>query len=528
MELSGGLIALICGGVLVVGLIALMATRSGDSKDPALSEHEQAEFDALVDRTIIDLTFSQNPQPGDPATLLEHVFVKLVPNYVIRLNAVSSSMSVDQAKRAVDAERRAILSDRLKHELDGPTMRTLGGVLERALSVRINGGAATYVEALESAIIAFNNRMVSAGHRFVLYSYVNSRGTVWLLSYRVDQLVSYRADQHTVRAIRVSRLDNLNFHANAFGFASEQRELAWVRARRIEEQLVWDVLPQLGDDKQPYYQLADRYALDKSVAATANRRASELFRADYGSSMADPAAAQRLGHLLARRREVFSRWYDLREGFKRTAKRLSRRLHLRRRHKRVLEGFPREDLLELMSIETELASPAMRRAFAAAMEIAMRTVEHHEVQHRLDFLRGNIAYPDELKQLVGPLETEDGEVRSFAQNTNRELSALLAELARAGDRSRSELAFQLLFLLDPSTAGSQYSNAVTVIVDALATQLQVGGGSVRSAGALRRERVVSVFVALTAKSGKQIADAARVVWQRLYGAPLAVLQRSAQ
>ena len=46
----------------------------------------------------------------------------------------------------------------------------------------------------------------------------------------------------SVKAIRVRRLDTLNFHANALGFASEERELAWVRSGRIEEDLVSQVL----------------------------------------------------------------------------------------------------------------------------------------------------------------------------------------------------------------------------------------------------------------------------------------------
>lgn len=529
LELSRGVVALLVGGVVVLGLIVVIATSSGGGdKEAKLSDEEQSEFDRFIDHTIVDLTFSQSPVRKPPASLLEALVTELIPNYAMRLDDVKAGTSEEDAKRMVDVERRAVLSDRLKHVLDQGTVSTLAGVLKRALLLQIHGGGSEYVDALDSAVIAFNNRMIGAGHRFVIHSYVNSRGTVWLLGYAVDQVATYSAGAHAVKAIRARRLDRLNFHATAQGFASPTRELAWVRTSTVEETLVSTVLPQLGADKRPYYDMDERFDTKKPWFKTANERAARLFRRDYAELMVDPAAAKRLGELLALRIEVLSRWHDLRAGFKRTAERMVRTLSLSRRFKNVLRGFPRADLLELMSIESELAGERMRKAFKAAMEIAMRTVEHHEVQHRLDYLRGEIKYPAELVPLVGALEAEDGTIRRFPRSVNMELSAMLSELARAGSRAASELSFQMMYLIKPGLWRSQYSKGISVIIDALATDLSVKGGPIRFKGALRRERAVKLFVGLTNKKGDELAAAAKRVWERLYAAPLLSLKRSVQ
>lgn len=528
LELSGGVIAALVAGAVVLAVIVLIATRggSGGSKAGTTGE-DRARFDAFAEQLILDLTFSQTRPRPPPATVLGELFGKQIADYTIRVGKLDRSTPPGVARDQVRPLRRAILSDSLKRVLDRDTVQALGDVLDRALAARLSGGARADDDALDRAVIAFNNRMVAGGQPYVLHAHVNRRGAVWLLSYAVDQQVHYRAGDQRVTAIRVRRLDTLNFHANALGFASPRRALAWVRPGRIEEALVSRILPQLGDDPPPYYHVRD-YQKREPWVPLANRRARVLIAHDYGDLAPDPAAARRLGALLARRWQLFSRWIDLRRHFARTRRRMSRRLHLSTRYRSVLEGLPQDDLVELMTIENELASPAMVEAFAAAMEVAMRSVEGHEVQHRLDFARSDRPYPSFLSLTADAGADETTRPSRFAESTNLELSAMLSELARDPVRARSDLASQVSFLLQPNVANSQYGKAVAVIVDGLALQLGVLGGPVHEHSALRRDRVVTLFANLTAMPATKLADGARALWQKLYQAPLPVLSRAVQ
>ena|GEM_PF-6397164 len=171
LELSGGVIAALVAGAVVLALIVFIATRGGsDSGGGSTTEADRARFDAFAEQLIVDLTFRQTRPRSLPATVLGELFGKQIADYTIRVGKLDRSTAPNLARDQVRPLRRAMLSDRLKRVLDRDTVQALGEVLDRALAARLSGGAGDDADALDRAVIVFNNRMVAGGHPYVLHA----------------------------------------------------------------------------------------------------------------------------------------------------------------------------------------------------------------------------------------------------------------------------------------------------------------------------------------------------------------------
>jgi hypothetical protein len=200
---------------------------------------------------------------------------------------------------------------------------------------------------------------------------------------------------------------------------------------------------------------------------------------------------------------------------------------------------PDEDFPEGIEVARHIGESVraeLRAAVAGAPEhevterltqVVGRSVARHEVQHRLDRSGAGRRLPRELAELVGPLIDDEGEERPHVVRARAELSAYLAEVARADEHptTRLELADLARNLLEKDRWGTAECWASLVILDGLARELGISAGSLLVAREIDRTVAAHIITNLVARPETEVRAAAARLWARLFGEPLPPLER---
>jgi hypothetical protein len=471
------------------------------------------------------------------------VFTERIPAAVVAIGRIGGGDAGDEDGRgvggaqggAMHAARDRALAARdsavaaARAELGPEVGERLARVLDRAIEAASGAGLAALedydrdLDLLDAAIAARG-----LGYYVDGTARADARGRtfVYLGSYEVELVAPYRSGPARLTALRLRRVDRLNFEWGYLGFTREGLQHALVLVERVEAWLVRTVLPALGDARgagaMPLTDLRSS-ALDWARAAGA--RGGECARAWALAELGDAALVARVGNSFARRRALFA---ELGERLASRGGRLAEpeTFEVDLGGYRALErlAMPHE-LRELDAIGEGLAEPAVRRAVETLHEAALRSVERHEVQHRLDQLEGERPVPGTVARYAG--RPAPGRPPSpLAARVTAETSAYLGEIARGGRMARTTLAVLVAHALDDREAGGVYCLTALAVLDALGDALALPVDALVVGRAVDREAVAARFLAITERDDDAVAGAAARAFEATFGRPLPALERA--
>jgi hypothetical protein len=437
------------------------------------------------------------------------------------------------ARAALDAEVQATLAA-ARGALSADTVSFLHAVLAQSIEI-VGADAQVDRVAAEShvrSVDALDAAIQSEGLAYYVDAEVLSEGAigqhrVYLSTFVVENVAIYEADSRTVRALRLRRLDRLNFARAVLGFTRPQVRDALVLMERVEEHLVQAIVPALAEGGA--MPIADEHdAAGREIMTAVGRVAADGVREEAAIWMGgDGARAYELGALLARRHAFFGAWSE---------RLLDRGIVLREPDTYVLDraGYaPLEGALtpaerrDLDEIAEALEDEDHQRTYRAIEARFVASIERHEVQHRLDFEMGTLGtLPPRLEGMVGPLRRGDL-VNPLAERANAELSAYLSEIARDATIARANLALLVRNLFDVRLWGTPECYAALVVLEGLADRAGIAHGSVVVGHGIDRGQVARLHLALASRPDEALRTSAEQLWAELYGRALPGLRTSA-
>lgn len=464
------------------------------------------------------------PDPGTDAE--RAIFAERVPAFTIALDRFRASRGGPDeaaARAAAEAEAARTVAD-AGRALSADTVSFLRAVLDQSIAVVASDesvgryAAESHVRSVDALDAALQAEGLGYYVDAEVLSERSGRGRVYLSTFVVENVAIYTAGERTVRALRLRRLDRLNFARAVLGFTRPQVRDALVLMERIEEHLVQAIVPALAEDgAMPIADERDSSEILIGVGRVAAAGVREEAAVWMGG---DGSRAYALGALLARRHAIFATWSE---------RLLERGIVLREPDTYVIERAPyaalesaltpgeRRDLDEVVEA---LADEAHQRTYRAIEARFVASIERHEVQHRLDFEMGTLGtLPPRLEALTGALRRGDY-VNLLAERSNAETSAYLSELARDETLVRANLALLVRSLFDPHLWGTAECYAALVVVEGLAARLGIPHGALVAGHAIDRAEVARAHLALASRPDAEVREAAYALWAELYGRPL--------
>ncbi|MDQ3034058.1 MAG: hypothetical protein M3Y87_16705, partial [Myxococcota bacterium] len=435
------------------------------------------------------------------------------------------------ARAGLDAERAATLHE-ARLAMSAETVSFLHAVLEQSIAV-VGADAAVGRHAAEShvrSVDALDAAIQAEGLAYyvdaeVLVEGATGQHRVYLSTFTVENVTIYAAEERTVRALRLRRLDTLNFARAVLGFTRPQVRDALVLMERVEEHLVQAIVPALADGGA--MPIGGEDVGGSELLLGVGRVAAQGVREEAAGWMGgDGARAYELGALLERRHAFFTSWSE---------RLLDRGIVLREPDTYVIEraryaalesALTPGERRDLDALIAGLAEEEHQRTYRAIESRFVQSIERHEVQHRLDFEMGTLGtMPPRLEAMVGPLRRGDL-VNLLAQRSNAELSAYLSELARDATIARANLALLVRNLFDVRLWGTPECYAALVVLEGLADRMGLAHGPLVVAHAIDRAEVARAHLALAARPDEELRASAAQLWQDLYGRPLPVLRNT--
>jgi hypothetical protein len=176
-----------------------------------------------------------------------------------------------------------------------------------------------------------------------------------------------------------------------------------------------------------------------------------------------------------------------------------------------------EDLHERLLTEQSIAD------FEKVREGALRSVERHEVQHRLDYAEERVEIPELLAQRLGGIERMGHATHSHPMSATTELSAYLSEMADNPAPLLAILTMSRLFLTK-NTMRSSHSYAGIVALEESARML--GIDTEQALGRrITRQELAALMVRVCEFSPDEIRSAARKAYASLFGHELQKVTR---
>ena len=403
----------------------------------------------------------------------------------------------------------------LREGLEGLTT-----AMEALLGGQVGRDAA--MSRLYAALRVLNRRLQAAGldlfvDASVLVRGEDSRTLASLFVYEVRARRRVRAGDAVEEVVRVRRLDHLNLERAALGYASPELEAAVVRLDQLEGSLVRRSGPALANmAPMPLFHPEDRDP-ESAWQSAVRERAGRLGRQAWdGTLPAEVPRLRRLGRLLARRQELVSGWQSRlrREGIVLQA---PDGLALGERYlPTVRRRLPAHEVDDLRALQDELERAEHRALFAQMLRRWAGEVEAHEVQHRLDFRRGE-AFP--VPEPLRP-ETAGGPPSRFLDATRHELSAILASLARAAPSlvplHLTELAS---LVVHRGSRRTPHGRAAAWILAGLVRELGLVHQPLPER-APRSYEAGQLFLAVSEEESARVREAAATLWRRWFEAEL--------
>jgi hypothetical protein len=473
---------------------------------------------------------------GAPETnpIVQHALAVDLPAFLIALDRVASAGSDDEVRRLrgdADAAELRATAPEVRAALGAEAAKRFGELLSAARRAS-NAGAAqreAEADALLEATAALDDALASKGLGYFLDGDViveGDSGRRHVIIYAFEVLrVGVFESRERVLSLELRRIDRLNWSHALLGFTRPQLRSALVLLDMIDRQLVSTILLGLAPDGTvPLFDRGDT-SVTRELVRKVEGRAGEIVREDYGDPR-DAATTARLGTALARRGNLFDGWQKAlaARGMSLT---LPGALHVEGNYHADLGAIvPAPGLTALDEIEETLREPAVEEAFVSARGRLVASIERHEVQHRLDFMRSEpLGMPAALERWVGPLEA-NGRERRGAERARSEMSAYLAQLARDEGTTKADTILALRFLLDQKMQGIPECYAALAILEGLADELAIPiDGPLVENGNISRQRAALLILAVLDKPAEAIRAASKRVWEKSFRSELAPLRR---
>ncbi len=382
-------------------------------------------------------------------------------------------------------------------------------------------------DTLMQKTMAINEAIATAGLGFFIDADImtrrGGRRFILLFSFEVSKVVLYRSGGHDVRTLRVRRLDNINFVYQLLGFTSSRRKDAVVLDNMVDQHIL-QLLPALSEDI-----FMDPFRLSTKDSETEwfnplRRLATTVIREELGAAGGEEV--QRLGQLLATRREIYARWNERLESRRMSIDEPSS-LEITWKYAEQMEGLvTRAAIRELDDIQKKLKKKDMQEAFYKVHDHFAQSVERHETQHRLDYAKiYTLQMPPALAAYVGELpEGLTGQGSRRASSALLEMSAYLSELARDPLTPKLNLTLLMRYLLDKSAVGMSESYAALVIVEGLADELGIEHEGFVVRRRINRSTIAAVYTKMCEVDNETFRSAAKTLWAKFFGVELPVLE----
>jgi hypothetical protein len=372
--------------------------------------------------------------------------------------------------------------------------------------------------------IAFNDEAAARGLPYFLEStlirYHRDGVTLPVIyAYYVERESHLRGADRAVRALHVRRIDDLNIASAAMGYTRPSSTVALILLDHVEGHLLQYVLPAVAQEGDTV--LVDTESLDPDSPwqRELRDRSTAIVREAYASVPGvSPAAVQELGTLLYRRRELVRSWMktlDKRNVRLRTPSRLIPEANYAEELRGRVTGLEEWGALHGRLLEQEVL-----QAFDTVRDQYARSIEQHEAQHQLDYARTTKRMPPRIAEVMGMEGALELEERSFNAYVVGEVSAYLAEIARAPDSPSLLLMVLLQNAWSAEQWGGAYCYAALAVLDAIGRELGLPDEKLTGSGQVRRDKVTSRFTAVTSKPPEEIRKAARRAWEGAFDATL--------
>lgn len=459
---------------------------------------------AIEDRRTLEPLTLAAPTPRADELVGER-FTRLV--YALEKRARATGTDAEPAARAeVDRARDALLAPEVGEVLGksvAPAVKELVTALEDAEALPgADAGDDTSAKAaaVEVAVARLDNALLVERQPYFVDAVVlvepTGRRAAPVSTFAITETSLYASAGVRVRSLRVRRLDHAGWKCTLTGFVNPYRPFATVLLDQADEELV------------------------ATLAHDAPLAVPPVHLADLDAGA--PSALEELGQALAARRALFATW-DAR------LRPLGQALPAPRQLAFDVAAFERDpraavpaaELADLKKAQARLDKPEVVRGYGVVREEILAAIETHEVQHRLDAVRG-IPMPAAIDALVPATPAEEAK----RERIQAELSAYLAEMARAPELARVTLDLLARFLADPETRGGAESYAALVALEALAKELGVPDASpLLRQGVLDEARFARAERAVTNKAPDALAAAAGRAWAALFGRALDPVER---
>lgn len=433
------------------------------------------------------------------------------------------------ARASLDAARAAVLSPDAVAAL-GPASDALNALLDATAALAAEpdypAGLPPRVDAFRAALREANAAFEAAGHPYFLdgdwlpHAQGYAQTTLFVFGVEARHRVAVEpAVVEPVTALHLRRLDNLNWSWSKLGYTRKAMDVAAVVLDKVEDQLITYVGPALTDAAPMPLVDPDSRTDAAAWQREVQRAAGEVARAAFARALpGEEARLAAFGAALDARRVRFASWRARlsRDGLVLSVPgtlRLGDELYASLR-----AALPDYQVTELEDVQRDVESSANRDIFARMLARYAGVVEAHEVQHRLDYARGDgFPVPDVVRghAIYGGAESSAAE--SLVERVNYELSAYLSDVARDPSWSRLSLTLLVRNLLD--RRGPRVEATVAeLVLDGLAAELDLAA-RLGATGAVRRA-AAEVYLALLDVPEDRLAAAAEALWQRWYDAPL--------
>lgn len=335
----------------------------------------------------------------------------------------------------------------------------------------------------------------------------------------------------TVDAVHLKRVDRLNWERSLLGYTRKTMDVAVILRDKVEHQLVTYVGPALMNNApMPLIGREARRDWEKALEQEAGRITRESFERVLPDDLEE---LRDFGALLEQRRDLAERWSE-RLGKRGMRFRVPGTLAIDDDTFTALkESLPDFQVRELEDLQRKIEGSGNTDVFRRLMERFAKTVEQHEVQHRLDYTRGD-DFPvapglkERLERRRPKAESSltEAEAARLAdahdqalERANFELSAYLSEIGREPDFAKLNLTLSMSHIFGGSRSAEWYST--TMILDGLAEEFGLRIRTTRGDdGPVKIQYAADVYLALSARPDSELVAAAKRLWARWYGQPL--------
>ncbi len=458
----------------------------------------------------------------------ETAFADAITDWVVGLDRYARRRAerddVATARAELAAFEARVLAPEVRAFFGPDASEALGDLIEAARTLAVSQRFERDDEAFGAAILAANHAFARSARAYFFDGhgarYPDGRVETRVFLFRVAARRRWVDDAAgvSVDAVHLRRLDRVNLVQLLIGYTSRRMDVAVVLLDKVEEILVQSLLPSLPTGAERPVRFGD----DVGDGATAD------FAKLGGAAIRDvvsrafPDAFARLaavGRALAARNAAFAE-VELRPptGLRIPA---TSRAH-------VDAALTASGRTRVADAEAQLALPDIEAAALALLARSSLGVEHHEVQHRLDYALGDaFAPPAELLALVGvSSDAVTHDERDPGMHSAYELSAYTAELAR----DPAWALVNLQSLIEQSLDGdSDEFRASQLLLGGLQEVLAVEP-RVPLVGLLpgepTRVALTRALLAIAPRGADAIANGARALFERWFGRPVPTLAAS--